>query len=90
MHLHTTFAMSLATRSTPVGFADMRRQSYKKLLNFEAYFIKISSIGAPYRGIHDTLFRPYCRKQRKFRYPMVKRLYNHEIHHSGHNKSHKG
>jgi hypothetical protein len=54
-------AQGRETRSIPVGFADMRRQSYKKILNFEAYFVKISSIGAACRGIHVPLSRPYCR-----------------------------
>jgi hypothetical protein len=40
----------------------MRRQSYKKLLNFEAYFLKISSIGAARHGIPELLLRSYSRK----------------------------
>ena len=55
-------AQGRETRSIPVGFADMRRQSYKKLLNFEAYFLKISSIGAARHGIPEFLFRSYSRK----------------------------
>ena len=55
----------------PCRFCRQRRQSYKKLLNFEAYFIKISSIGVAYRGVHSSLFRPYCRKQRQFRYALA-------------------
>lgn len=51
-----------AKSSTPVGFADMRRQSYKKILNFEAYFLKISSIGAARHGIPELLLRSYSRK----------------------------
>lgn len=51
-----------AKSPTPVGFADMRRQSYKKLLNFEAYFPKISSIGVARHGISELLLRSYSRK----------------------------
>ena len=53
-------------------FCRQRRQSYKKILNFEAYFIKIYSIGTSRRGVHNPLLWPYCRKQREFGCTMAK------------------
>ena len=55
-------AQGRETRSIPVGFADMRRQSYKKILNFEAFFYKISSIGTACHGVPKLLLRPHSRK----------------------------
>lgn len=59
------------TRSISVGFADLRRQSYKKILNFEAFFVKISSSDATSHGVPKPLLRSYCRKQKQFRCAMV-------------------
>ena len=52
------------TKPFPCRFCRRRRQSYKKILNFEAYFIKISSIGGISHGIPKLLLRPYSCRQK--------------------------